>query len=334
MMLARLGLFRSAKIVLWWLIVVGVSAICTGNTLAAGPHRGPRSSASTERSIVPSDFKVDLRGGYVMYVLPNQQWQGVEVLIERRGRGAFEVSRGVYYLIGSESGQGNPDAWPDLSAKVEVGAVSAHFGPLGSIDMHFVPSGGSRRYRPYCGGRAVAFVRGHYEGSVRFAGGHGYPSVEASVAQAMPGWDLRSRCTGGVVAEDSPGLPGAQLQADSIRSNTPSLSVFKSAPNGRSHIGAGIGESRRGVIVIRFAEAVASPSAFQYSPSLAKATVRPPAPFSGVGFYDANRERPHRWFGSLSVDLPGREDVNLTHPPLRGFINPARWIPPHPKKQG
>lgn len=269
-----------------------------------------------------------------MYVFPNKKWQSVDVLIERRGRGAFKVSRSVYYSVGSESGKGDPNAWPDLSAKVEAGAVSAHFGPLGSIDTHFVPTGGSRRYRPFCGGKAVAFARGYYEGSVRFAGGHGYPSVKASMAQAQPGWDLRPRCTGGAVAEGPPGLPGAQLQADSIRSNTPAFSAFKNAPNGRSHIGAGISEFRRGVIMIRFVEAVALPSAFQYSQSLTQAKVQPPAPFSGVGFYNAGRERRHRWSGNLAVDLPGRENVSLTHPPLQGFIDPARWIPPHPTKGG
>jgi hypothetical protein len=74
------------------------------------------------------------------------------------------------------------------------------------------------------------------------------------------------------------------------------------------------------------------PSAFQYSQSLTEAKVQPPAPFTGAGFYDANRDRRHRWFGPLSVDLPGRRDVSLTNSPLQGFIDPARWVPPRPKK--
>jgi hypothetical protein len=317
------------------LAVAGFLAMMSaGNLLAAEAPKGYRSSAAeTERSVVPRVFKVDIRKGYVMYVFPILDWQVVSVLIERRGRGRFGVQRGVYYTVGSESGEGEADAWPDLSAKVEAGAVSAHFGPLGSIDMQFVPSGGSRRYRPYCGGESVALARGRYEGSIRFAGGHGYPSVEASVAQAAPASELRSRCTGGV-AEGPPTLPGAQLQAGSIRSNTPSFSAFKNAPNGLSYIGGGISEFQRGVGIIRFAALVAPSSAFQYSQSLNRATVRPPAPFSGVGFYGAERDRRHRWSGDLAVDLPGRENVSLTHAPLRGFINPARWIPFRPRKHG
>jgi hypothetical protein len=324
-MLARLEIALSVLIVA---LMAGA-----GGSLAGELPRDGQYSTKAERPTVPRVFKVDLSKGYVMYVLPYQWWQGVDVLIEKRGKGEFNVSRGVYYSVGSESGEGEADAWPDLSANVEAGAVSANFGPLGSIEMHFVPTGGSRRYRPYCGGEAVAFARGRYEGSIRFAGGHGYPAVEASVAQAMPNWDLRSRCTGGV-AEGPPTLPGAQLQASSIRSNTPAFSAFKNAPKGRTHVGAGISESRRGVIMIRFVEATAPPSAFQYSPSLSTATVKLPPPFSGVGSYDAERDRRHRWSGDLAVDLLGRENVSLTHAPLRGFISPARWIPPHPKKRG
>lgn len=304
-----------------------------GASFAIAPPRLDRSSAKAKHPVLPRVFKVGLRNGYVMYVFPEPKAQFVEVLIYRHDKGRFGVSRGVYYVVGSESGVGDPNAWPDLSAKVEPGAVSVHLGPLGSIDMRFVPTGGSRQYRPYCGGQAVRFARGHYEGSIRFAGGHGYPAVEASLAQAVPGRELRQRCMDGI-AEGPPTLPGAQLLAGSVRPNTPSFSAFKNAPNGLSHIGAGVGEFRRGVSMVRFASVVAPPSAFRYNQALTKATVRPPAPFSGVGIYDESQDRRHRWSGSLAVDVPGREGVNLTHFPLLGFMTPARWIPPHPNKQG
>lgn len=321
-----------------WVAVLAAAAlltvVATESALGTGLPRPYQLSMKTDRPILPRVFKVDLGKGYVVYVIPNQQWQVVSVLFYGDRRGRFRMSKGVEYSVGSESSKGIADPWPDLSAKVEAGAVSAHFGPFGSIDMHFVASGGSREYRPVCRGEAVAFAGGHYEGSIRFPGGHGYPPVESVVAQVAPGWELRSRCTGGLMAEGPPALPGALLQASSVRPNTPAFSAFKNTRNGHSHIGAGINEFQRGVSITRFASVVAPASAFQYDLPLTKATVRPPAPFSGAGFYDANRERGHRWFGTLSVDLPGRKDVNLTHPPLQGFINPARWIPPHPKKQG
>lgn len=321
-----------------WVALLVVASLLlaagVGDSLAAKPSTRYQASLRAEHPAMPQVFKVVLRKGYVMYVLPNQHWQVVSTVFYRKDGGGFGVGRGVEYTVGSESAKGIADPWPDLSAKVEAGAVSAHFGPLGSIDVHFVPSGGSRQYRPYCGGEGVTVARGHYEGSIRFPGGDGHPSVEASVAQAAPRWVLQSRCTGGLVAEGPPSLPGAELIANSIQSDTPYFTAFKNAPNGRSRIGVFINEFRRGIGISRFVGAVASSSAFRYSPSLTTAKVRPPAPFSGVGSYDAERDRRHRWSGDLSVDFPGRENVSLTHAPLRGFINPARWIPPHPKKRG
>lgn len=316
------------------LAVAGLLLVANaGGSLAAAPPRDYQYLLRAGHPAVPQVFKVELRKGYVMYVFPDRQAQFVRVLFYRHRRGRFRVSKGVEYGVGSESGVGNPDAWPDLSAKVEAGVVSAHFGPLGFLDMHFVRSGGSRRYRPYCGGEAVKLARGHYEGSVWFAGGDGHPPVKASVAQVAPAWELEERCAGGV-REGPSTLPGAQLQAGSVRPDTPSFSAFKNAPDAPSHLFAFVNEGRRGVSMSRFAGVVAPPSAFRYNQSLTKATIRPPAPFTGVGTYDANRDRPHRWFGTLAVDLPGREHVSLTHDPVRGFIGPARWIPPHPKKGG
>src|SRR6478752_9086641 len=166
-----------------WVRVFAVAgllvAVWAGKSFATAPPRADRPSTRAGRPVLPRVFKVPLRNGYVMLVFPEQHWQLVSVLFYRHRRGRFRVSKGVEYRIGSESGVGNPDAWPDLSAKVEGGEVRAHFGPLGSVDMHFVPTGGVRWDRPYCGGKAVRFARGHYEGSIRFAGGDGHPSMEA-----------------------------------------------------------------------------------------------------------------------------------------------------------
>lgn len=308
-------------------------AACAGDSLATSVSRPYQPSARTQHLVLPRVFKADLRKGYVAYVFLYPQWQNVRVLFYRDRRGRFRVSKGVEYSVSSESGIGERNAWPDLSARVEGSHVSAHFGPLGSIDMHFVPIGGSRRYRPYCGGKAVRFARGHYEGRIRFAGGDGHPPVKASVGQIAPFWELEERCTGGVV-DGPPSLPGAQLQAGSVHSDTPSFSAFKNAPDEDSRMFAYINEFWRGVSMIRFAGIFAPPSAFMYSQSFDKATVEPPAPFLGVGFYDEDRARRQRWSGDLSVDLPGREHVSLTRFPLLAGIHPARWVPPHRRKRG
>lgn len=320
-----------------WVAVLSVAVLLmatgVGRSSAFVPPKPHRHSGPAERPVMPRVFKVALHSGYVMYVFTYQHWQGVRVLFYRDRKGRFRVSKSVEYSVGSESGVGNPHAWPDLSAKAEGGRVSAHFGPLGSVDMHFVRSKGSRQYQPSCGGGAVRFARGHYEGTVRFAGGNGLPAVDASVAQIAPSWELEERCTGGIV-EGPPTLPGAVLYAGSVYPNAPHLTVFKDAVNAHSRIWAYVSESRRGVDVRRFAAVVVPPSAFRYDQSLTKATVRPPAPFSGVGLFDGERERRHRWSGGLSVDFPGRENVSLTHFPVFADLSPARWNPPRPKKRG
>jgi hypothetical protein len=282
--------------------------------------------------VIPRVFKVDVHRGWVMYVFPDRQGQLVDVEFVRPGEGEFRVSKGVDYLVGSENGVGITGPWSDSYAKVKPGAISAHFGPLGSIDLHFVPTAGLSRYRPNCGGAPVTFFRGFFEGSVRFSGGNGFPSVEAVKAQATPRLELQSKCTGGWVATGPATLPGAELIADSVQPATANFEAFKENPTARSSIAASVNESDHVISVSRFVSVLAPATAFQYSPSLKKAEVRPPAPFSGSGFYNADRARRHRWSGSLAVDLPGRADVNLTHPPLKGFINPARWVPPRPTK--
>lgn len=266
-----------------------------------------------------------------MYVLAHRQWQVVDVEFVKHGK---RRAKGIYYSVGSESGKGIRDPWPDLSAKVGPGKISVHLGPLGAIDMYFVPAAGSHPYHPKCGGDAVRFNRGYFEGSVRFSGGHGYPSVDATDAQAYPEMELQSNCTEGWIAEGPSSLPGAELLADSIQPFTPSFEAFKENPTALASIGAGVSESNRGISVIRFVQVSAPAAAFQYSPSLDKAIVRPPGPFSGTGFYNVGRDRGRRWHGDLSVDLPGRAGISLTHAPLVGFVNPARWIPLRPKKKG
>lgn len=312
--------------------VTKVALLLLGCSVALGASTASRvgvALANTPLPAVPRAFRLRLGEGWVMHVLALRRWQVVDVELVRHDKGK---ARGIYYSVGSESGKGIVDPWPNLSAEIEPGAISAHMGPLVSIDVHFVPVDGSHPYEPKCGGHAVRFGRGYFEGSVRLSGGNGYPSLDATTAQADPEMELQSKCTGGWVAEGPPTLPGAELLADSVQSSTPYFEAFKVNPHARSTIGVGINESDRGVSVSRFVQVLAPAEAFQYSHSLERAIVRPPAPFSGSGFYSAARDRRHRWSGNLSVDFPGRAGVSLTQPPLHGFINPARWVPPRPKK--
>jgi hypothetical protein len=327
--LRRPNWVRSAVTVVF---LAGFMYCCLTSAVPSAASGRRPSKSTAPLPAVPRALSLDLYHGWVMDVLAFRQWQFVEVTFVRRGRGRYREMKSVQYGLGSEADKGIGDPWPDLSANVEPGEISAHFGPLGSIDVHFIRGAGSHGYRPRCRGDAVRFLRGHFEGSVHFSGGHGHPPVEATKAQAAPTLELQSKCTGGWVAEGPPTLPGAELLADSVQSSTPYFEAFKVNPHARSTIGVGINESDRGVSVSRFVQVLAPAEAFQYSHSLERTIVRPPAPFSGSGSYSAVRDRRHRWSGNLSVDFPGRAGVSLTQPPLHGFISPARWVPPRAKK--
>lgn len=64
---------------------------------------------------------------------------------------------------------------------------------------------------------------------------------------------------------------------------------------------------------------------FEYDPKARTATVRPPAPFSGVAQFHRNAKPSHRWTGDLTVDLPGREDVKLAGAGFRARLAHAHW---------
>lgn len=240
--------------------------------------------------------------------------------------GRLGLEEGVLYMITGRSGMRGVG-----SAEVGAGTIDVGLGALGSIDARFVPAGGSRLYRPWCGGSPVSFRRGFWTGTIRLSAGQGYPLVEATIGQSTPGAQLKNQCAGKAVAVGPSFLRGAQLIADSVDLRVPEFEVFKESPDSAAYIDAAVHEYRSGVSIIRFASIESAASSFRYSRSLGVATVRPPRPFSGNATYRARRRPATRWSGNLKVDLPGRDHVSLTRTPIRAFINPARWMPAHAK---
>jgi hypothetical protein len=274
---------------------------------SAGPLRAP-------------GFKVSASNGYTLYVSTLPAWQRVELILFKKRNGRFTEGEGAIYGVQAEVPKHG------IRAEVGRGAIRAELGRLGSINVRFHPTGGAREYRPYCGGKAIRFPRGFYEGTIRFRGEHDYTCLDASRAQDVPAIRLRSRCPGHEIGVGPPTLPGAYLVANSVRTGTPELQAFKETPETRAFFSAGINESSYGLSISRFVAIFASPAAFEYGTNLETATVRPPAPFSGTGIFRADRPKNRRWSGDLAVDLPGRRRVRLTGKPLLAFINPAQWI--------
>lgn len=77
-------------------------------------------------------------------------------------------------------------------------------------------------------------------------------------------------------------------------------------------------EHRGEVEIHRFQEIFPPIGAFGFDGKLQAATVKPPAPFSGSGHFEARPGSGERargtWTGNLTVDLPGHADIPLTGP--------------------
>lgn len=297
-----------------------------------GPAGTPEhASAASTASALPGPapgFKVQASSGYTMYVVTWPSLQRVELIFLKEMRGRVTESEGAIYGVQTKTPRHG------IRAEVHGHTIRADLGHLGMLDVHFVPTGGSQVYRPYCGGEAVRFPRGYYEGTIDFTGEHHYTRAFSARGVEDPRFELRAKCRGREVVVGPQSLPGAELVANSLRASVPAFRAFKSAPAARAYFVAAVNESSYGLAISRFVGRSAPPAAFEYSSALDEAVAQPPAPFSGTGTYDAPMQRDRRWTGSLSVKFPGRGSVSLTHSPIRGFINPARWSQPGPIASG
>ncbi len=215
------------------------------------------------------------------------------------------------FVTGKASG-----AFYSAPATVTKSSIQANLGALGEISVSFHPSGQPKTVRSKCGGRPVSFDSGSYEGTIAFHGEEGYADLEAASAPGDLGFLLDTLfCSGSLVGADGPGALGAQLTAyaDGSRQG-PGLQVVKNGPAARAHFDAGLSERRSGISIVRFVNAIAPASTFEYDPQVQAAVVRPPAPFSGTASFNRGAKPANRWTGNLTVDFPGRSGVKLTGP--------------------
>ena len=217
-------------------------------------------------------------------------------------------------------------------ATVTETSIEATLGALGHIDVDFKPSGKPRRQRSSCGAGPAKFDAGAYEGTIDFTGEEGYTEVHARRAAGDLQFVLDVVCPGSSGSGGSvPGVPGAELRARR-RGPGPRLSfgAITNTPDSRPGFEASIDEARGRIRISRALEIRAPAGSFTYDPSIASATVRPPAPFSGVAVYRRHASPARQWTGSLSVDFPGRSNVSLTGAAFRAGLSRSRWEPPAP----
>jgi hypothetical protein len=193
----------------------------------------------------------------------------------------------------------------------ESGAFSADLGRLGSLDLHFVPDGGTAEVHSRCSDDGFSYPSGSFEGSFQFRGEEGYTGAQLTTVKPSPVFLFDLICPGISFGEGIPG-PGAELEA--VRrtdGGRVSLDIRKKGPRGRAYLTASSEEQRGQIGIIRTVGVFGGPRSFAYARKGQEATISPPAPFSGTATLRRARGRGMRFLGDLEVDFPGRSSVHL-----------------------
>lgn len=242
------------------------------------------------------------------------------------------------------------------SGQVTRDSVRARFGPLGLIDVSFVPhrtrSGRLRHRKPIC---SYSPARAHYRvgafvGVIRFRGEGGYTSVSTGRAfgRVMPiPRPLCGTVGPGHAFDHLEHPPGWPTELTSLAFSSKGIALFEAGRNafkgfadGFDHLGrfrvpklGGIdigfevlaGEKRGEMSVFRLAVARGGRGSYEFAESPRNLDVTPPPPFSGVGRYRSCTDR--RWSGSLAVSLPGVGRIPLSNSPGGESLAEAFAVP-------
>jgi hypothetical protein len=272
------------------------------------------SQAGGARAAEPQSASFSLAGSNGFAVDVSREGREVTV-IASEGQPPVATFTAGGRLRSAGEGNGASTVYSAAADPVGPGAVDADLGALGTISVRFHPSGERvvTIVRRGCD-RTTRFVRrlGTFVGSISFRGEDGYTTVAATSAEGSVGTPPPTTCgpdrpvtapRSWAPARDRrrPGSAGAVLTAV----DTAAGSSFRAAtmPGGVSFHAQVEERNADGVTVVRHAAAGAPLSAFAFDGPLRRASVRPPAPFSGNARFVAG-SRP-AWVGSLRVTFPG-----------------------------
>jgi hypothetical protein len=245
--------------------------------------------------------------------------------------GGFRLPASNGYSLHAVAFDGDPDERPDalilaterkhayvnyiVLRKVTVTEteIKADLGGLGSVDLHFVPSGRARVERPTCDPEPIEFDSGFYEGRIEFEGEEGFTKVDATRAKGEILGAASLICVRSGVEGFGGDAPGALLSLRRRWSGgSMEFQVKTNSPTRPTRFSATIEEHRDGMGIFRSVSTVAAPAAFDFDVPAQTALLNPPSPFQSTAtFHRTSRRTPGRLGGSLSVDFPGRSNVSL-----------------------
>lgn len=259
----------------------------------------------------PPGFRLSAANGYVISVFAGQNPKtGGFVLLSVRSPHAQ-----VFY--------GAP-------ASVTETSIEANLGPVGRIDVDFVPSGQARTERSSCADETLSVDSGSYVGEIDFDGEEGYSEAHATSAPGDTSLLSRLICIESGSEGSGGHSPGARLTVR--HQGTPRLEfgAMKNSPTRPARFSASVRERHGPLQISRAVEVSAAPRAFDFDVPQGFAHVRPPAPFSGEATYVHGPGKHTSWHGDLKVDFPGRSNVSLTGAGIRAGMHRAVLNPGHP----
>lgn len=259
------------------------------------------SSATAQTAPAPGSFRLLAGDGYMLEALASPA--------------AFGQPRTVLVTISK------PGAFATYSAGGYVTPTSfkADFGEFGRIDVGYVPTGGTR-VEDVCS-EPMTFLAGYYQGQIDFRGEQRFAGADTSWANgrvtSRPCDSYSEGITGSRIA-------GAQLSALSIHGKQGvAFEAGRNAAGKPSHFRATSFEAVGDVGILRSVESRGTSGAFRFPlDGIGRTIVHPPSPFSGTGLLDQRRRGRASWRGTLSVDFPGRADVDLVVPNTSAFLQP------------
>jgi hypothetical protein len=255
----------------------------------------------------------------------------------------FKSEKGQLTIIASQRRPMQPTIAPDgklVPARLGASSESTYFlrgvsrdpstidadlGSAGRVSLTFEPSGEkkvtrvdlSSKTEKCVGATKIVRRQGSFVGSVSFHGENGYTTAEATSVPGTVGTSTFRNCS--QAPEHRPREPFVPEWATFLTvTGETSFSAFRDSDGARfdafaaEYLGGGLG-------VFRSATAAGKGSLFPFGPNGLRASVRPPAPFSGTGIYRDLRAGSPTWRGDLSVSFPG-VDQPLTGD---GMIRPS-----------
>lgn len=201
--------------------------------------------------------------------------------------------------------------------------IEGSFGRYGRVAVRFRPSGRtSVKALRHCKGQRGYVTRyGAFVGNVRFTGEHKYVAVRAHRVKGRVRGPRNVRChrrrrivrplSRHGSGRSRSGARRATISAER-RTATSGTEVLAFQADDIALLLALAEESLGRMAVLHYALEVVSGPVLTYDDALTSATLAPPRPFHGKGFYAAAPDGTKTWSGSLSVAFPGSPRLALT----------------------